>query len=203
MHDHRVVHGDTSVRRWWAAAACAISLLVAGCSTGHASLLARTPSSKSAPSRTPSSQAVSSTAVCGADQLHGVLARQPGVALSHAAVIITLRNISRQTCTLQGYPTVTLVDARGRRIPARQVNGSGYIFSDRGPHLVVLAPGAEGSCTVNWGNDDNPPQYAPSATMLLRLASGGILRVPAVVQLEPAVPALSVTAFVDGQPRQP
>jgi len=63
---------------------------------------------------------------------------------------IVLRNISNTTCSLLGYPGLTLVDGAGRPIGKDAGRGGGYVFPDPGPHLVVLTALA-GTASFTFG----------------------------------------------------
>lgn len=58
------------------------------------------------------------------------------------AVLYALANRGRQTCTVRGYPQVTLYDAGGRALPFRYADGGGPYVTSRKPATVVLAPAA-------------------------------------------------------------
>jgi Protein of unknown function (DUF4232) len=58
------------------------------------------------------------------------------------AVLYALANRGPQTCTVRGYPQVTLYDADGRALPFRYADGGGAYVTSRKPATVVLAPAA-------------------------------------------------------------
>lgn len=64
-------------------------------------------------------------------------------ATGHLEVTFSVRNVSRQTCRIAGYPSARLLDASGSALPMRLRHGHGF-FPDtmRPPRPVVLAPGA-------------------------------------------------------------
>lgn len=54
-------------------------------------------------------------------------------------------DISTSSCTLYGYPGVQLLNADGRVLSIPMHRGGGYVFTDPGPHVVVLHPGESAS----------------------------------------------------------
>lgn len=64
-------------------------------------------------------------------------------ATGHLEVTFSVRNVSKQTCRIVGYPYARLLDASGSALPMRLRHGHGF-FPDtmRPPRPVVLAPGA-------------------------------------------------------------
>ena len=81
-------------------------------------------------------------AACAAD----VLVLRPGAGVvpmtGEHAVLYALANRGPQTCTVRGYPQVTLYDADGRVLPFRYADGGGAYVTSGKPAAVVLAPGA-------------------------------------------------------------
>jgi hypothetical protein len=64
-------------------------------------------------------------------------------ATGHLEVTFSLRNVSKRTCRIAGYPAARLLDAAGRRLPMTIQRGHGF-FPDtlRAPRSITLAPGA-------------------------------------------------------------
>ena len=58
------------------------------------------------------------------------------------AVLYALANRGGQTCTVRGYPQVTLYDADGRLLHFRYADGGGAYVTSRKPATVVLPPSA-------------------------------------------------------------
>ncbi len=73
---------------------------------------------------------------------------------------IVLTNTSSAACTLDGYPGVALVDSAGHALETTVHHGPGYTFSDPGPSLVHLDPGASASFSIG-GADVSQPQGTP------------------------------------------
>ena len=79
-----------------------------------------------------------------------------GFGLGNVATRITLRNVGRRGCVLEGYPGVVLVAADGRLITthASRATRGDYMFPAVVPHRVALAPGGTASFMLGYG--DNP-----------------------------------------------
>lgn len=79
-------------------------------------------------------------AACAAD----ALVLRPGARVSpmtgEHAVLYILANRGPQTCTVRGYPRVTLYDADGRAMPFQYAEGGGAYVTSGHPATVVLAP---------------------------------------------------------------
>jgi len=90
----------------------------------------------------PASSGHGHLAACAADAL--VLRPGAGVVpmTGEHAVLYALANRGRQTCTVRGYPQVTLYYAGGRVLPFRYADGGGAYVTPGKPTIVVLAPGA-------------------------------------------------------------
>src|SRR5690606_33200535 len=78
------------------------------------------------------------------------------------------RNVGDQPCSLTGYPTVTLEDARGRALTAvRAVQATGSYFTPgQPPAPVVLAPEARAAFELAWSvipHEDQGEQACPTA----------------------------------------
>ncbi|MBI3748902.1 MAG: DUF4232 domain-containing protein [Chloroflexi bacterium] len=84
-----------------------------------------------------------------------------GAGLGNIATRITLRNVSREGCTLEGYPDVALVGPGGKLLPThvtRATTGA-YTFPAVVPHRVALGPNDVASFMIGW--TDNP--FGPAA----------------------------------------
>lgn len=87
------------------------------------------------------------------------------------ALSVTVTNTSRAACTLQGAPTVALLDDTGRDLGLRQDN-KGFGGPPTPTALVWLAPGGRATTTLSWHtrwchSDPNP------VTVRLRLPGDG------------------------------
>ena len=87
---------------------------------------------------------------CQTSQLTLTLDRS-GVALGHVSVLLRLANRSQQTCVLDGYPRLQLLDAHQQPLPTHeQQTTSAYTFTVPAPQPVVLAPGAGAYVHLEW-----------------------------------------------------
>lgn len=121
-----------------AAAAASLALTLGGCAS-RTSVAAPTSGPASAPSR---------AAPCSTASLRLGLAGSPSPATGEHADIYTLTNIGARSCSLTGYPRVTLFDAKGAALPFSYVHESSQYMTDRPPVPVVLAPGGVGYVLV-------------------------------------------------------
>ena len=94
----------------------------------------------------------------------GASAGRGGAGLGSYYDVVIFRNIASTTCSLFGYPGVTLADGSGHPVKTDQQRDPAT------PHLVVLAPGEAASVTMS-GADSGPNGGAtpckPSAGVLV------------------------------------
>jgi hypothetical protein len=92
-------------------------------------------------------------------------------ATGHIGLQLLLRNVTTQTCTMKGFPTIVLLD--GARLPLLTVLhfGSGGFFTifNRPVRLVTLAPGGNAYLALGWSDIPMDSQSCPSAPNLLVL----------------------------------
>lgn len=146
-------------RRRWITAAVTVALLGAGLGVG---LGTQGGSPSRSPSRHPTAVA---PAPCQATQLSATGARQGG-GLGSAAGTIVFTDTSTSPCTLQGVPSLQLLDATGR-ILATPSGGQPSISAAR------LSPGSSHTASLivywfNWCGSAPGP-----LTMRITLSSGG------------------------------
>ena len=72
---------------------------------------------------------------------------------------LALRNSSTVTCTMNGYPALSLYDKNGPALPSTEVQGGSYNFTDFAPSTVTLAAGA--IAYANVGYSDVPTGNTP------------------------------------------
>jgi hypothetical protein len=71
--------------------------------------------------------------------------------LGNFANIYRLQNTSQQTCTLEGYPGVQLLDASHQPMSITVLQQtSAYLYNTQTVQLVTLAPGASGYFILEW-----------------------------------------------------
>jgi hypothetical protein len=144
-------------------AACSSSSKKASTTTSPATTTV--PSSTAGSSSTPPTAGVSTTTVpttprCVTGAL-GIRLGQPGAAAGNRYLPIVFTNTSGKTCTLYGYPGVSLLDASGKQIgtPASREAGST-------PKLVTVAPGASASAAVHTAAQGVAPSCGPTSTQI-------------------------------------
>lgn len=91
---------------------------------------------------------------CSYRQLEVGEASGPGAAAGHIGVPFIIANISKSTCTLEGYPKLNFGSSwRGRSI--KVIDGGSMIYGPVKPRLVVIKPGRDASFGVNYGDASN------------------------------------------------
>src|SRR5439155_24617214 len=58
--------------------------------------------------------------------------------------------ISATSCSLDGYPALTLYDKAGHRISTAIGHGGSYQVNDPGPHVVTIQPGKSVYFGFGW-----------------------------------------------------
>lgn len=106
-------------------------------------------------------------ATCRTAQLRAAHGFSNGAAGSYVTPL-RLRNVSRTTCSLKGYPRITLLDGRGHAV--LRVRHSGGVVA----HTVRLAPGraAQTSLRTSITSATGDSRDCPSASAL-RIAPPG------------------------------
>ncbi|KQS54347.1 hypothetical protein ASG17_11935 [Brevundimonas sp. Leaf363] len=92
-------------------------------------------------------------------------------------LVVGVTNVGLQTCSLTGYPTVTLQDARGRNLTAIRAdqNPSNYFTNNSAPQPVTLAPQAKAFVDINWNvvpHEAQGERTCPSAARIRFMAPG-------------------------------
>ncbi len=79
-----------------------------------------------------------------------------GAGLGNVETQVTLRNVGRRGCVVEGYPGVILLAANGSPMPTHATPGTtgAYMFPAVTPHRVALRPGD--TATFMLGYTDNP-----------------------------------------------
>ncbi len=94
--------------------------------------------------------------------------RHHGGGMNHQGATIALRNISRHTCHVRGYPGAAMLTARGAVIaPGRVVRGSTFYAADRGPHTIVLRPGKSAYGELGWTSADGARPAVATASIIV------------------------------------
>lgn len=76
--------------------------------------------------------------------------------------LVSLENVSKSSCTLEGYPQLRLLDAGGKSITTRDTHRDGFAGADAtGVTLVTVRPGWSGLFAVTYPNSSG---YDTTAT---------------------------------------
>jgi membrane-bound inhibitor of C-type lysozyme len=116
------------------------------------------------------------TAPCKGPQLK--LSADGGDAgMGHRVTIVGVQNVGAQVCSLTGYPTVTLQDARGRNLAAvrSEQNPGSYLRTGQSPEPVVVQPQAKAFFDVAWTvvpHEGKGETVCPTAARIRALAPG-------------------------------
>ena len=80
---------------------------------------------------------------CQTDQMT-ITTKDRGVALGQSAVEFDVRNATAQTCSVDGYPMLQLLDASQQPLTVTVTQSpSAYVYNLDPPHVVNVVPGAE------------------------------------------------------------
>jgi hypothetical protein len=148
-----------------------ISLVLLGLSSCASTATAtHLPTATQLPTATESPTATAVTAGltnCQTTQLTlGFQGQQSGA--SNFANIYSLKNTSQQTCTLEGYPGVQLLNASQQSLTiAVSQQTSAYLYNNQQPQLVNLAPAASAYFIVEWNAAVNGSGTCPGAAFVL------------------------------------
>ena len=110
-----------------------------------------------------------------------------GVALGHEGISVYLSNDSGSRCMLDGYPTLQMLTATGRRIPTVSSTGPSYTIPPMKPRQVLLplrasatffigitdATAFDYACPVSTRVAITPPGNKTPLTIDLRLSAYG------------------------------
>ncbi len=127
---------------------CAIGIGACGGAQNESSTSSHAgPASRAAPVR----HAVSR---CASSQLKLTYVNTQG-ATGHLEVTFALRDVSRQTCVLQGYPGAQLLDAAGHPLITHVQRGGGFFpDSQSAPRAVRLTPGASAQFGLSFADNN-------------------------------------------------
>jgi len=97
--------------------------------------------------------------------------------MGHRVTIVGVQNVGAQICSLTGYPTVTLQDARGRTLTTvrSEQNPGSYLRAGQAPAPVALQPQAKAFFDLAWTVVPNEAQgetTCPTATRIRAVAPG-------------------------------
>jgi hypothetical protein len=89
---------------------------------------------------------------------------------STAGFLLTLTNVSNQSCTVDGYPGLQLLNSSKQPIPTKTVWGSTYFDTDPGASALSLSPGETVSADIAFTvRSASTPLYLPQASSYLEV----------------------------------
>jgi hypothetical protein len=152
-----------------ATAPALLALALAGCGSSQTS----SSTSGSAPPRSAGAPHATATR-CRPAQLALAYAGTEG-ATGHMELTIAVRNTSKTTCALRGYPSARLLGGAGRALPLHVVRGHGF-FPDTEPvpQRVSLKPGGRARVGISFvtNNEYKGARVCRTATAALVSAPG-------------------------------
>jgi hypothetical protein len=96
----------------------------------------------------------------------GMQSQQNGA--SNFANVYSLENTSQQTCTLEGYPGVQLLNAGQQPLAiAVSQQTSAYLYNNQQPQLVTLAPATSAYFILEWNAGVNGSGNCPGAAFVV------------------------------------
>lgn len=120
--------------------------------------------------------------------------------MGHRTTIVGVQNVSAQACSLTGYPTVTLQDARSRNLTtvrSEQTPGS-YLRTGQSPSPVVLQPQAKAFFDVAWTvtpNEARGETACPTAGRIRAIAPGDTSPVTLAQTFTPCGGRIQISPF--------
>jgi hypothetical protein len=77
-----------------------------------------------------------------------------------------IANISKTSCSIQGFPELNISPDRYKKRSLKVLNGGGGLFARLRPHLVIIKPGEDASFGLGFGDGSNQqdPSGAPCMT---------------------------------------
>jgi len=127
------------------------------------------------------------TVACATSELAASVAT--GVAGGDGRTTVVLDNTSATACVLAGYPSLTLVDARGRELRTDTVDGGSFPFTALPESVVTLPPG--GAASFNIGYSGTPTEGRSCTT-------GAALRITPPSNFDRLTVHVALTACPDG-----
>jgi len=118
----------------------ACGLMLAACSSSSPSVGQPTTSSTST-TTAPDAVYGTGAAVCRSGDLRLTLGFGVSAASGHNPLSFTLLNTGASPCTLDGYPTVALLDAQGGALPFVYTHAGNIMVTASAPQSVFLTPG--------------------------------------------------------------
>ncbi|MEU4671561.1 DUF4232 domain-containing protein [Amycolatopsis sp. NPDC023774] len=93
--------------------------------------------------------------------------------LGHRASVLTLTNNDSEAHTLDGYPTVKVLDGTGKPLDVQVHHGVSYFSPDPGPKPFTLAPHEKLLSVVSWSATVTSGETTTGASVAVVAAPGG------------------------------
>lgn len=120
--------------------------------------------------------------------------RAPQAGAGNFGQTLALTNDSYHTCSVRGYPHLSIQDARHRNQVIDVVWGSTYFQRDSGPRTVTLRPGQSATASLSWNASQGDKSITPSYLKVTSSHQRNNLTIPFTPgAIDPG--ALHVTAF--------
>ena len=100
---------------------------------------------------------------CGLADLK-ITPRRPLGAAGSIGGIFVLENTSSKTCTLEGYPGMQMLDAKGNPMTTHVIRGSSVVVPAIPVTLVTMAPGVRASFLWGYSDVANAMGACPTST---------------------------------------
>jgi len=84
--------------------------------------------------------------------------------------LLTLTNVGNQSCTVDGYPGLQLLNAQMQPMPTKTVWGNTYFDTNPGPSAIVLSPGETAIADISFTiRSTESPLFRPAASYYLEV----------------------------------
>jgi hypothetical protein len=113
-----------------------------------------------------STRSASAIPTCNVAGLNASLGGWLAGGMNHEGVMLTLKNTTRHTCALRGYPGLGLENARHQVLHSRTSWGSTWYATDPGKRTLFLKPGQTAQANIAWTHVNTGTSGAVKASCL-------------------------------------
>lgn len=106
------------------------------------------------------------TPTCAVSGLSASFGRQLAGGMNHQGVILELKNTSRHTCALRGYPGLGLENSTHKVLASKVHWGSTWYAADPGKKTLTVAPGKSVQAVLAWTHANTGTSGARHAAYL-------------------------------------